>query len=632
MGMNFPMKLSKENNGMSRLNWAGRGRLLGFLSLIFTICLIGFVSGFTSSVHAATQVTLYASPTGSGSTCSLAAPCSLVGAQAKVRTLNGNMSGDIIVELRGGTYTLSSSFTLRENSTLHDSGTNGYNVVYEAYPGEKPMISGGKTITGWSLYNSATNVYRAHVGTSLQTLQLYVNGVRANVTKSAKNPTGFTKTSAGWTTTNTAMQSWRNPKDIRIVTLAGWKYLSCNIASISGTNITMQTPCWNNAGTSPNPGHPYNGQGIEQMNSITYVENAYELLKNAGDWYLDRGAGYLYYIPRSGENLSTASVVAPVVEKLVDGSGASLTQPLHNIVFSGITFAYATWLQPAGSQGYADNQSGILWINAAAPAKTLGNISFQYSHNITLKNDTFTHLGGVAIDFGNGAQNNFIGSNTITDISSNGISLGEVTDYATTNSNQMTSGNTIQKNLIYNIGQDYADATGIWVGYSKNTLLTHNTVYNISNTGISVGWGWGTNSYAQNNQITYNLVHDTLKVLGEGGSIYTLSSQPGSTENNNYIYNAGSAGRAIYHDEGSQHFTDTYNVVGKVTYWLSMSQTNIAYNTVEYNYVYMDYLICNGSKGTSAHCNANHDVVKNNTFTNGVWPSAAQTIMNNAGQ
>ncbi len=618
---------------MARTKWNGRTGFLIILSLVFASGL-GTLSVFSSitPAHAATQTTLYASPTGSGSTCSLAAPCSLSGAQAKVRTLSSNMTGDIVVNLRGGTYVLTSSFTLRESSTTHDSGTNGHNIIYQAYSGEKPIISGGKTITGWSLYNSTKNIYRASVGTALQTRQLYVNGIRANRTKSAKNPTGYTKTTAGWTTTNTAMQTWRNPTDIEIATLAGWKYLSCGIASISGTNITMKTPCWNNAGTSPNPGHPYNGQGIVQMNTVTWVQNAYELLQNAGDWYLDRSGGYLYYIPRSGENMSTAQVVAPVVEKLIDGSGTSITQPLHNITFSGITFEYATWLQPSGNQGYADNQSGILWINAAAPAKTLGNVSFQYAHNITLTNSTFTHLGGAAIDFGNGAQNNTISNSTITDISSNGIQLGEVTDYATTNANQMTSGNTILHNAIYKVGQDYGDAAGIWVGYSKNTLITRNSVYDISNTGISLGWGWGTNSYAQNNQITYNLVHDTLQVIGQGGSIYTLSSQPGSTENYNYIYNAGSAGRALYHDEGSQHFTDTYNVVGKVTYWLSMSQTNIAYNTVEHNYVYTDYLICNGSKGTSAHCNANHDVVTNNTFTAGTWPAAAQTIMNNAGK
>jgi hypothetical protein len=369
---------------MSHHKWNGRASFLIFLGLVFAIGLgTSLVFSSITPAHAATQATLYASPIGTGSACSLAAPCSLVSAQAAVRTLNGNMTGNIIVDLRGGTYTLTSSLIFRDKPTLKDSGTNGFNVIYQAYPGETPIISGGATLTGWSLYSSSKNIYRARVGTSLQTLQLYVNGVRANVTKSARNPAGFTKTAAGWKTTNTAMQTWRNPTDIQIVTIAGWKYLSCPIASISGTNITMQTPCWNNAGTSPNPGHPYNGQGLVQMNSVTYVENAYELLQNAGDWYLDRSGGYIYYIPRSGENMATAQVVAPTVEKLIDGSGTSITEPLHNITFSGITFEYATWLQPAGTQGYADNQSGILWINNAAPAKTLGNVSFQFSHNIT---------------------------------------------------------------------------------------------------------------------------------------------------------------------------------------------------------------------------------------------------------
>ena len=43
---------------------------------------------------AATQTTLYASPTGSGSACSQSAPCSLAGAQAAVETMNSSMTGD----------------------------------------------------------------------------------------------------------------------------------------------------------------------------------------------------------------------------------------------------------------------------------------------------------------------------------------------------------------------------------------------------------------------------------------------------------------------------------------------------------------------------------------------------------
>ena len=64
---------------------------------------------------AAVQYTFYASPTGSGTTCSLAAPCSLTGARDKVRTVNAAMTGDIVVNLRGGTYALTSTFALTAN-------------------------------------------------------------------------------------------------------------------------------------------------------------------------------------------------------------------------------------------------------------------------------------------------------------------------------------------------------------------------------------------------------------------------------------------------------------------------------------------------------------------------------------
>ena len=65
-------------------------------------------------------------------------------ARQAVRSLAGSMTGDIIVYLRGGEYVLSSSVVLDQL----DSGTNGFNVVYQAYPGESPVISGGKRSRG----------------------------------------------------------------------------------------------------------------------------------------------------------------------------------------------------------------------------------------------------------------------------------------------------------------------------------------------------------------------------------------------------------------------------------------------------------------------------------------------------
>ena len=57
-----------------------------------------------------------------------------------------------------------------------------------------------------------------------------------------------------------------------------------------------------------------------------FVENIFEALDTPGEWYLDRKAQVLYYIPRSGEDMNAAEIVAPVVEKLLELKG-SLDEP-----------------------------------------------------------------------------------------------------------------------------------------------------------------------------------------------------------------------------------------------------------------------------------------------------------------
>src|SRR3984957_7763520 len=79
-----------------------------------------------SQVSAATAVTLYASPTGSGTTCSQASPCSLSGAQSAVRSQLAATSGaDGTVLLQNGTYRLASTWAFG----AADSGTPGIRSV-----------------------------------------------------------------------------------------------------------------------------------------------------------------------------------------------------------------------------------------------------------------------------------------------------------------------------------------------------------------------------------------------------------------------------------------------------------------------------------------------------------------------
>ena len=576
--------------------------------------------------NAAVQVTYYASPTGSGSTCSLAAPCSLTGVQSKVRTVNTAMTGDIVVNLLGGAYPLSTTWQLTEL----DNGTNGFNVIYQAMAGQTPTLSGGTTITGWTLFDSVNNIYRANVGTVIDFRQLYVNGVRATRAKGVNDPAGFTKTSTGFTAPSTgtyaAMSTWGNPTRIELVSYSRWKNFRCPVASIAGTAITMQNNCWNNSQLANNP----------TFDAVKWVENAYELLDISGEWYLNRSTGYLYYKPQVGENMTTAVIIAPTLQTLLSGTG-TLAAPIQNIQIKGMTFAYATWLQPNTSEGYVPLQAGFrfLGVNTVLSgnniAKTPANVTFRAAKSIRLERNTFTHLGGSGLVFEFGSQNNTIVGNVFKDISSSGIQIGDVlpADANPTDIRERNTNNTIQNNFISNVAAEYKDTVGIFGGYTSYSTINRNEVENQPYSGISQGWGWGTNSYAQNNLITNNYIHDVMKSLHDGGGIYTLSAQPNSAIRGNYLQYGYADYGAIYPDEGSAYFNINNNVVKQPNNWLYMWKNTIHDNIAQYNYSDTANMVnnCKLDNLNQSTCTVN----SNTTVTNGIWPTAAINIMDNAG-
>ena len=86
--------------------------------------------------------------------------------------------------------------------------------------------------------------------------------------------------------------------------------------------------------------------------------------------------------------------------------------------------------------GYVADQSGLLLVGDGHRPNvighdpnvvpTLGNVRFSYAQNVTFSANTFTHLGGVALEFGTGSQSNEITDNTFDDISAAAIVLGGV--------------------------------------------------------------------------------------------------------------------------------------------------------------------------------------------------------------
>lgn len=326
------------------------------------------------NVSAATQAIYYVDPAnGNDSNNGLSESTAfqtIPRARDSVRLINSNMTGDIYVYLRGGKYALSDKVTF----TAADSGTNGYNVIYAAYPGETPVITGEYRVTGWTLYDSAKNIYKANVG-SREFRQLYVNENRAirarypNLTDAVTGGPYFEILNAPFTSggatqpiiepyTISASQigSWANDASVEFYWLSHWSHNMGHLAgySINGNTATVDI-------SEVNWGYSHHWQA----NPYFYWENSYSFLDAQGEWYLDKTSDSLYYIPRAGENMSTVEVIVPTLETLFEVTGSVENLALNKTVESS---GYVAGGEPSNAidgltstRWYSQN-SGDKWL------------------------------------------------------------------------------------------------------------------------------------------------------------------------------------------------------------------------------------------------------------------------------
>ncbi|MGW6746485.1 hypothetical protein ACWGDX_38105 [Streptomyces sp. NPDC055025] len=562
------------------------GPIAAALGLILTAPVV-------QSAAAAPSVTLYASPSGTGSTCSSSAPCSLSGAQEAVRThLSADRSADVGVLLTDGVYRLSRTWSLGPA----DSGTPGHPVVWRSAPGARPVISGASQVTGWTQRGSS-GVWSAPVPSSSNSRQLYIDGHKVPIAQATPASLGFrgswTGTSTGYTISgDPAAMAWFG--SLTASQVAGvefdypggngpWTESRCRVASFTAATGTlrMSQPCWTNV--TARASYAQASGGLPSMSPHTMparIENAQALL-GSGQWFLDGAGGTLYYKPSAGQQMSALDVELPRLETLVQGAG-TLAAPIHDITFSGLQFSFATWNAPSTSSGFADVQSNLRMTGAnnqgmctfsnpvgscpwGSLTQPLANVSFTASKNITLTGNRFTELGGAGLGVMYGAANTLIQGNEFTDIASTAILLGCTYDPLPTNpsdaagikqnctpnganetaaigTNEILTGTTVADNVIHHIGTDYSSASGITLLFSQHTTITRNNLYDLPYTGITAGVIQGhvnqastpqnTTNINSSNTISDNILHDYLSVRSDGGAVYVEGHQA------EYVYQA----------------------------------------------------------------------------------------------
>ena len=106
--------------------------------------------------------------------------------------------------------------------------------------------------------------------------------------------------------------------------------------------------------------------------------------------------------------------------------------------------------------------------------------------------------------------------------------------------------------------------------------------------GIAMGWGWGnpTKSYARGNAITYNRVDRANQRLADGGSVYTLSAQPGSTIAYNYVSNQRLRDSPLYHDGRRPYHCPPPNqqLAGSANQQRPQVRSDISSKLIEYSF------------------------------------------------
>ena len=542
-----------------------------------------------SRAAASTIVAIYVSPSGRDSNPGTkSAPVhTLERAQALVRTRLKGMHSDVFVYLESGTYRLATPLKF----TAADSGRNGHTVHWTAAPHSDPVISGAVRITGWKPWSARKGVWVASLPKHVDTRQIYVNGMRASMAAQSLT-VALTKTSTGYTASSPLMAGWHNPTEMNFVYYGGMGRMtesSCPVASISGESITMAQPCWDNSNMRrPNE---VGKSSLVAPGVPDYIENARELLALPGQFYIDRAGGHLYYLPRPGERMSSADVEAPVLQQLVVGQGTP-ANPIRNLTFSGIQFSYATWLQPSSPQGFSEVQANFTLTGANAYAtqglcslepggacpygdwtEEPGSVQFSYDQNVGFLDDEFVHLGSAALNLDDGSQSDNIEGSVFTDVSGNGIELGNV-NMPEAVGNSQTLGVEISNNHIYDVGVEFHGAVGIFVGYAADITITHNQLNDLPYSGISIGWGgWldklndpVVTNYSHNNVISSNLIYDYMQVVSDGGAVYTQGITGTSLDNGemvtgNVVHDQLDWSEALKSDDGATYVTDSNNVL-----------------------------------------------------------------------
>ena len=558
------------------------------------IFIILFVCGLTATVPEA-------SASGTTADIHITPDSSLTDAIRKAREIRRlGQAQQVTIYLSAGTYNLYEPLRLRPED-------NGLKIV-----GEKAVISGGLEIKKWKKQGK---LLVAEVpdfnGRPIDFRQLWVNGQKA--IRARNVPVGSTdgndpfeqmprirtydkKSHILWVPKTAVDKVLKqksangkadNAQYLEMVLHEMWCTSNLRIKDLSvhgdSVAVTFHDPeaklqfehPWPSPMT-PNTGHP----------SPFYLTNAKELLDEPGEWYHDIREHKLYYMPRQGETIREA--VVPVLETLIEVIGTA-EHPVRNITIKGVTFSHTTWMRPS-EKGHVPLQAGMYlteayklrpqidrpnnhkldnqgWLGRADAA-----VEMRHTEDVNFDACRFEHLGGSGLDYVIACHRGTTTNCTFTDIAMNGYVCGSFSPeglethlpYNPTDFREVCTKQEVTNCEFSNVSNEDWGCVAIAAGYVNGITIDHNTIHDVSYTGISLGWGWNRDLVCmKDNRVHANLIYNYAQHMYDCAGIYTLGNQPGTVISENVVRDIAKPSYVhdpnhwfyLYTDEGSSNIT-----------------------------------------------------------------------------
>jgi hypothetical protein len=480
------------------------------------------------------------------------------------------------IVLRGGVYRLTDTVVFRPE----DGGTALAPTRVRAADGEEPTLSGGLVLGGWRQVEDLPErmpsaargrIWAADVprfqGRPLEFRQLWINGQKA---VRARRPDGdamhrlvaWNKAAREAEIPAPALAGVRDLREVELVLLQMWETANLRVRTATGDGgtawVTFEEPEATIQFEHPWP-PPVIDPANPGRNSAFFAANAPEFLTEPGEWWLDRRAERVYYWPRPGEDPSTAEVVVPVLETLVEIAGSE-DRPVTHLSFEGIRFAHTTWLRPS-RLGHVPHQATMYMTeayrlsppgtpdwrsldNQAWVGRPPAQVVARGGAHLAWRRCTFIHGAMAGLDLERAVTDSVVTRSVFRDLGGNGLQAGHYGDaagevhlpYAPHDDRALVARVAITDNLVDDTANEDWGGVGLSVGFAREVTIAHNDILGTSYSGISVGWGWSRTPGAMaRNVVEGNRIRRFGTRTADTGGIYLLGAQPGSRVERNVI-------------------------------------------------------------------------------------------------